>query len=142
MDLRQAADALVCEEEAGKLLTQSEIRVTGMWDTQDCKFFMRVEPGDTCRLFLLCDTGYLPLPTMEAVLRGIEAIVFQAAYRSLAVADIPALTGLGHGSRGSRSRDDVTSSRSGPPRCDIVASGPGDGDTVVANGALARQERE
>jgi hypothetical protein len=31
---------------------------------------------------------------MEAVLRGIETIVFQAAYRKLAIADIPAVTGL------------------------------------------------
>jgi hypothetical protein len=48
------------------------------------------EAGDTCRLFLLC--AYLPLSTIEAVLRGIETIVFKAAYQQLAVADIPTVT--------------------------------------------------
>ena len=80
-----------------RLLARSEITVTGAWDTRDSKFFLRAALGDTFRLFLLFllgDTAYLPLPTMEAVLRGIETIVFQAAYRKLAIADIPAVTGL------------------------------------------------
>jgi Condensation domain len=94
LDLRQAADARLPEEEASRLLARSEITVTGAWDTQDSKFFLRAALGDTFRLFLLADTAYLPLPAMEAVLRGIETIVFQAAYRKLAIADIPAVTGL------------------------------------------------
>jgi hypothetical protein len=94
LDLRQAADAQITEDEAGRLLAESEIMVTGTWDTQDSKFFLRAEAGDTCRLFLLGDTAYLPLPTIEAVLRGIETIVFKAAYQQLVVADIPAVTGL------------------------------------------------
>lgn len=42
----------------------------------------------------MADTGCLPLQTIEAVLRGIETIVFEAAYRDVAIAEIPALTGL------------------------------------------------
>jgi hypothetical protein len=50
LDLRQAADARLPEEEASRLLAGSEITVTGAWDTQDSKFFLRAALGDTFRL--------------------------------------------------------------------------------------------
>lgn len=40
------------------------------------------------------DTAYLPLRMMHALLRGIEKIALEAAYRDVEVAEIPALTGL------------------------------------------------
>jgi hypothetical protein len=42
----------------------------------------------------MADTAYLPVPTVETVLCGIETIVVEAAYRDVAIAEIPALTGL------------------------------------------------
>jgi hypothetical protein len=83
------------ETGARELVRESVIVAESTWDGQSCKMYIAAEPGpDTCSLHLLCDTAYLPLPRMRTLLRGIETIVLEGAYRDIAVADIPALTGL------------------------------------------------
>ena len=65
------------------------------WQGQTCKLYLEAVPGaDLCRLTLVGDTAYLPLRMMHALLRGIEKIVLEAAYRDVELAEIPALTGL------------------------------------------------
>ena len=55
----------------------------------------RSVPGaDLCRLTLVGESACLPLRMMQALLRGIEKIVLEAAYRDVELAEIPALTGL------------------------------------------------
>jgi len=83
------------EAEARRLLAGSVIVPDGSWPTQDSKFFLEAECGPRlCRLHLLADTAYLPLPVMSAVLRGIETILLEGAYADAPVAGIPSLTGL------------------------------------------------
>jgi hypothetical protein len=95
ISLEGAAGALVPEADARKLLEETEIIADSTWDGQNVKIYMAVEPGtDLCRIHLVADTAYLPSHTMETLLRGIETIVLEAAYRNIAIADIPALTGL------------------------------------------------
>jgi Condensation domain len=73
----------------------------GVWETQDCKFFVSVESApDRALLFLLADTAYLPLPVIEQVLRGVETIVVEAAFRRVPLAEIADLTGLRPPERG------------------------------------------
>jgi hypothetical protein len=82
-------------EPSSELLGESAIVPESTLEGQYCKLYLAAEPGrDTCSIHLVGDTAYLPLPTMETLLRGIEKIVLEAAYRDVAVADIPALTGL------------------------------------------------
>lgn len=89
----------VPEADARKLLAESTVVPGSTWQGQHCKMYLAAEPGiQTCSLDLVGDTVYLPPRTMEALLRGVEKIVFEAAYRDIAVADIPALTGLRLGS--------------------------------------------
>jgi Condensation domain len=83
------------EAEVRALLARTRVTAHEEWPLQDSKFFLHVTPDrDRCRLFLLADTAYLPLATMERVLRGIEALVVEAAYRDVALADVAGLTGL------------------------------------------------
>jgi hypothetical protein len=73
----------------------------GAWETQDCKFFVSAESApDRALLFLLADTAYLPLPVIEQVLRGVETIVAEAAFRQVPLAEIADLTGLRPPERG------------------------------------------
>ena len=93
--LAGAAGARVPESDARKLLRESVVIPESTWDGQSCKMYLAAEPRtDICSLHLLGDTAYLPPPTMQALLLGIETIVFEAAYRDIAVPDVPALTGL------------------------------------------------
>jgi hypothetical protein len=93
--LARASGARVPEADARKLLRESVVVPESTWDGQSCKMYLAAEPGtDICSLHLLGDTAYLPPPTMQALLLGIETIVFEAAYRDIAIADVPALTGL------------------------------------------------
>jgi Condensation domain len=83
------------EADARKLLGETVIVPERTWEGQLCKMYLAVVPGaDNCRLTLVGDTAYLPLDCMRALLRGIEKIVFEAAYRDVEVAEVPALTGL------------------------------------------------
>jgi hypothetical protein len=83
------------EAEARKLLRGTVIAPIGAIDAHGPTVFLKALSGaDFCRLDLMADTAYLPLPTGEAVLRGIETIMLEAAYRDVAVAEIPTLTGL------------------------------------------------
>jgi hypothetical protein len=94
-DLARAAGARVPEADARKLLRESVLVPESTWDGQSCKMYLAAKPGtDICSLHLLGDTAYLPPLTMQALLLGIETIVFEAAYRDIAVPDVPALTGL------------------------------------------------
>ena len=71
------------------------IAPAGTMEAHGPKVFLKAQSGaDICRLQLMADTAYLPLPTIETVLRGIETIMLEAAYRDVAVAEIPTLTGL------------------------------------------------
>jgi hypothetical protein len=91
-----AAHARLPEAETRKLLRDTVIAPAGTMDAHGPKVFLKAQSGaDTCGLNLMADTAYLPPPTIEAVLRGIEAIIVEAAYRDVAIAEIPALTGLG-----------------------------------------------
>jgi hypothetical protein len=100
----QADGALLPEADARKLLRESVVVPESTWDGQCCKMYLAAEPGtDICSLHLLGDTAYLPLPTMQSLLLGIQTIIFEAAYRDISVADVPALTGLmptAHGDAG------------------------------------------
>jgi Condensation domain len=91
-----AGDGLpVSEADARKLLADTVILPERTWDGQLCKMYVAAVPGaDTCHITLIGDTAYLPLDSMRALLAGIEKIVFEAAYRDVEVADVPALTGL------------------------------------------------
>lgn len=83
------------ESGARRLLAGSALVPDGTWVTQDSKFFLEAECGpQLCRLHLLADTAYLPLPAMETVLRGIETILLEGAYAGATVAAIPTLTGI------------------------------------------------
>lgn len=83
------------EAEARKLLSDTVINPAGTMEAHGPKVFLKAQSGaDLCRLELMADTAYLPLPTTQAVLRGIETIIVEAAYRDVAVGEIPALTGL------------------------------------------------
>jgi hypothetical protein len=91
-----AAHARLPEAETRKLLRDTVIAPAGTMDAHGPKVFLKAQSGaDTCGLNLMADTAFLPPPTIEAVLRGIEAIIVEAAYRDVAIAEIPALTGLG-----------------------------------------------
>jgi hypothetical protein len=90
-----ATDVRFPEAEVRKLLRDTVIAPAGAMDAYGPKVFLKALSGAViCRLDLMADTAYLPLPTIETVLRGIETIVFEAAYRDVAVAEIPSLTGL------------------------------------------------
>jgi hypothetical protein len=90
-----ARKAQLPEADARKLLRETVIAPAGTMDAHGPTVFLKAQAGaDICALQLMADTAYLPLPTIEAVLRGIETIVFEAAYRNVTVAEIPALTGL------------------------------------------------
>jgi hypothetical protein len=85
----------VSEADARKLLADTVILPEPTWDGQLCKMYLAAVPGaDTCHITLIGDTAYLPLDSMRALLGGIEKIVFEAAYRDVEVAEVPALTGL------------------------------------------------
>lgn len=90
------ADGLpVSEADARKLLDETVIVPEATWEGQLCKMYLATVPGvDSCRLTLIGDIAYLPVASMRALLCGIEKIVFEAAFREVGVADVPALTGL------------------------------------------------
>ncbi|HEY2579475.1 MAG TPA: condensation domain-containing protein [Streptosporangiaceae bacterium] len=91
----EAAPARISEAGARKLLADSVIVPEETWEGQHCMMYLEALPGrDGCSLTLVADSVYLPLPTMRTLLRGIETIVLEAAYRDVAVSDIPVLTGL------------------------------------------------
>jgi hypothetical protein len=95
--VREADDVgpQVAEADARKLRRETVIVPGTMWQGQTCKLYLEAAPGaDLCRLNLVGDTAYLPLRTMHALLRGIEKIVLEAAYRDVEPAEIPELTGL------------------------------------------------
>jgi len=84
------SEAGMCE-----LLAETVIVPERTWEGQLCKMYLAAVPGPaTCYLTLIGDTAYLPVDSMRALLCGIEKIVFEAAYRDVEVAEIPALTGL------------------------------------------------
>jgi hypothetical protein len=90
----------VSEAGARKLVAESVLVPEATWEGQLVKMYLAAEPGmKCCRLTLVADTAYLPLHTLEPFLRGIEKIALEAAYHDVAVADIPALTGLGQAYR-------------------------------------------
>lgn len=96
------------EADARKLLAESTVVRGRTWQGQRCKMYLATEPGiHTCSLDLVGDTVYLPPPAMEALLRGVEKIVFEAAYRDIAVADIPAMTGLRDRAQDAEDRDEI-----------------------------------
>ncbi|MEU6073956.1 condensation domain-containing protein [Micromonospora sp. NPDC047074] len=82
-----------------RLREQGEEVVIGAWDVQDCKFFFNVDraPGQ-CLISVLTDTAYVPSPM--AVLRGVENLLIEAAYRPVALAEAADLTGLRPAVRG------------------------------------------
>ncbi|MCW2932434.1 MAG: hypothetical protein JWM19_3396 [Actinomycetia bacterium] len=83
------------EADARELLAETVITPESTWEGQLITMYLSASPGrDTCGLLLVADTACLPPPVMEALLLGIEKIVTEAAYRDIAVADIPALTGI------------------------------------------------
>ena len=89
------AEAQLPEAEARELLRETVIAPAGTMEAHGPKVFLKAQSGtDICALQLMADTAFLPLPAIAAVLRGVETIVFEAAYRDVAIAEIPALTGL------------------------------------------------
>jgi hypothetical protein len=93
----QAGDGClpVTEADARKLLGETVIVAERTWEGQLCKMYLAAVPGaENCRLTLIGDTAYLPLDSMQALLCGIEKIVFEAAYHDVELAEIPAMTGL------------------------------------------------
>jgi hypothetical protein len=91
----QATGTRDAEADVRELLTETVIVPESTWEGQHCTMYLAAEPGTaTCSLHLVADTAYLPPRTMEVLLRGIEKILTEAAYRDIAVADIPALTGI------------------------------------------------
>jgi hypothetical protein len=87
--------AQLSEADARKLLRETVIAPAGTMETHGPTVFLKAQAGaDICALQLMADTACLPLSTIAAVVRGIETIVFEAAYRDVAIAEIPALTGL------------------------------------------------
>jgi hypothetical protein len=85
----------VSEADARKLLGDTVIVPERTWEGQLCKMYVSAVPGaDTCRLTMVGDSAYLPLDSIRAVLCGVEKIVFEAAYRDVEIAEVPALTGL------------------------------------------------
>lgn len=90
-----AVEAQFPEAEARGLLRETAIAPVGSMAAHGPTVFLKAQSGtEICALQLMADTAYLAPPTMEMVLRGIETIVFEAAYRDVAIAEIPALTGL------------------------------------------------
>lgn len=90
-----ALEAQLAEAQARELLSETVIAPAGTMEAHGPTVFLKAQSGtDICALQLMADTAYLPPPRIEAVLRGIETIVFEAAYRDVAVAEIPCLTGL------------------------------------------------
>jgi hypothetical protein len=91
-----ATDTELPEAEARKLLRDTVIVPAGTMEAHGPKVFLKAQCGaEICALQLMADTAYLSLATVEKVLRGIETIMIEAAYRDITVAEIPALTGLG-----------------------------------------------
>lgn len=83
------------EADVRHLLKETVISPESTWEGQRCTMYLAAEQGrDRSSLALVADTAYLPTPVMRALLLGIEKIVTEAAYRDIAVADIPALTGI------------------------------------------------
>lgn len=83
------------EAQARALLAETRLTRHEEWEVQDSKLFMNVMPvPDRCRLFLLADTAYLPLATMERLLRGVETVLFEAAYRDVPLAEVAGLAGI------------------------------------------------
>lgn len=94
---RATGDAELPEAEVRKLLRDTVIVPAGTMEAHGPKVFLKAQCGaDICALQLMADTAYVSLATAEKVLRGIETVMLEAAYRDVAVAEIPALTGLGH----------------------------------------------
>jgi hypothetical protein len=94
-DAMDATATPEAEADARELLGETIIARESTWDGQLCTMYLSAQSATgTCSLDMVADTAYLPPRTMEALLRGIEKIVTEAAYRDIAVADIPALTGI------------------------------------------------
>jgi Condensation domain len=94
----EAEDAAPPVSQAGarELLGETAIVRESTWQGQHCKMYLAAVPAaDICHLSLVADTAYLPSDSMRALLCGIERIVFEAAYRDVEVAEIPALASLG-----------------------------------------------
>jgi len=90
-----AAEAQLPESDARRLLRETVIAPAGTMEAHGPTVFLKAQAGaDICALQLMADTVCLSVATIEAVLGGIETIVFEAAYRDVAIAEIPALTGL------------------------------------------------
>ena len=88
-------EAQVPEAEARELLRETTISPAGSMAAHGPTVFLKAQSGmDICALQLMADTACLAPATIETVLRGIETIVFEAAYREVTIAEIPALTGL------------------------------------------------
>jgi hypothetical protein len=69
----------------------------------DMKFYVNVtgRPGSPeAALLLLANTEYLPEPTGERILRGIECLLCEAVAREVGVAEIAGLAGLAPAQRG------------------------------------------
>lgn len=83
------------EEALAALRDMTVVSHDSAWETQDCKFFFAVEQApDRALCYLLADTAYLPVSRVEQVLRGIETILVEAAFRPVMVAEVAELTGL------------------------------------------------
>ncbi|MGW1059919.1 condensation domain-containing protein [Micromonospora rubida] len=90
----------VSRAEVERLREHSVEKVIGSWDVQDSKFFLNVDYApDRCLVSVLTDTAYVPSPM--AVLRGLENLLVEAAYRRVGLAEAISLTGLSPAVRGS-----------------------------------------
>lgn len=86
----------LAEADARRLLADSTLTVdSDVWQGQTPKMYLATEQHrDFCRLRLVADSTCLPARTMEALLRGIERILLDAAYRDVPLSAIPPLTDL------------------------------------------------
>jgi hypothetical protein len=90
-----ASQAEVSEAQARELQRETVVVPAGTMEAHGPTVFLKAQCGARiCALQLMADTAYLPLPSIEKLLRGIETIIVEAAHRDVAVAGILDLTGL------------------------------------------------
>lgn len=99
----QSRAALPSAEGLARLRGQTRLTRLAPLARHDMKFYVNVtgRPGSPeAALLLLANTEYLPEPTGERILRGIETLLCEALAREVTVAEIAGLAGLAPAHRG------------------------------------------
>lgn len=91
----EVSSAGTTEAELAALREDTVVSHESAYAMQDATFFLTVKRSpDKAVLSLLADTARIPLPTIELVLRAVETLLVEAAFRPVPMTEVRELTGL------------------------------------------------